>query len=151
MLLTISFCAAVLLWVIPIRGEIAFWRPPFVLLLLIYWLVREPQRIGVLWAWLSGLLLDLLFGELLGQHALAMSVAAYLVMSQQTRFHQFKIVHQCLMVAATVLVYEMVLLSTRLLILDVYAVTPMLLTVIGSALIWPFMFVALQKLYGEQW
>lgn len=137
--------------VVPLHGDLRFWRPPFVLLLVIYWLFREPQRFGLVFAWLVGLLIDLLFGQIVGQHALAMSVAAYLVIIQQQRLHHFKVHHQCLFVVLVVLVYQLVLLSARLLVDDISTFTPLFYSAVTSALLWPFLFFGLEALHGERW
>ena len=149
--LALGLCLALLMWIVPMRSELAFWRPPFVLLLVTYWLFRQPQYYGVIFAWLVGLAVDLLFGEILGQHALAMSVSAYLVMSQQRRMHHFKMLYQCVLVAVVVLAYELVLLSVRLLVEDIDTILPLFYSVLSSALLWPILFAMLQKLHGEQW
>lgn len=149
--LLIGLCLAALMWIVPVRSELAFWRPPFVLLLVIYWLLREPQRLGIIFAWLAGLMIDFLFGEILGQHALAMSVAAYLVITQQHRVRHFKIFHQCLIVAVVVLAYNVVLLSVKLLVEDIDIVLPLFYSVLSSALLWPILFATLQKIHGQHW
>ncbi|PCH51974.1 MAG: rod shape-determining protein MreD [Cellvibrionales bacterium] len=149
--IAIGLCLALLMWIMPLRSELAFWRPPFVLLLVTYWLFRQPHYYGVVFAWLVGLAVDLLFGEILGQHALAMSVAAYLVMSQQHRTHHFRILYQSVFVAVVVLAYEVVLLSVRLAVEDIDAVLPVFYSVLSSALVWPLLYTILQKLHREQW
>ena len=149
--LVLGLCLALMMWLVPLRSGLVFWRPPFVLLLVIYWLFRQPQHFDVAFAWLVGLAIDFLFGQILGQHALAMSVAAYLMVSQQHRVHHFKIVHQCMLVAVVVFAYELVLLSVRLLVEDIDVVMPLFYPVLSSALLWPLLFITLQKLHGEQW
>ncbi len=75
--------AAAALTVAPLPTWLEAWRPPWVALVLVYWCLMWPRYFGVGSAWLIGLLLDVLHGTLLGQHALALSVVAYLVL----RFH----------------------------------------------------------------
>ena len=47
-------------------GEI-FWAPDFVALTLIFWTLREPDRVGFLTAFICGILMDALFGTVLGE------------------------------------------------------------------------------------
>ncbi len=148
--LVLGLCIAILLWLAPLRGDLAFWRPPFVLLLVIYWLFRQPHYLGVVFAWVVGLTIDLLFGDVLGQHALAMSVAAALVISQQHRIHHFRIPYQSLFVAVVVLVYQMVVLSARLLVDDVDGIGRLFYPVLSSALLWPLWFIVLQRLHFRE-
>ncbi len=149
-LLVLALCVAMLAWLVPLRSELAFWRPPFVLLLVTYWLLRHPQYVGVLFAWLVGLSIDVLFGQIIGQHALAMSVAASLVLSQQHRGHHFRMFYQSIFVAVVVLVYEVVLLSVRSLVEDIDMVRALFYPVLSSALLWPVLVLTCQKLYRWQ-
>jgi len=50
---------------------------------IIYWAMMWPRLCGPLTAFLAGLMLDLLHGSMLGQHALALTVVSYLTL----RFH----------------------------------------------------------------
>ena len=58
-------------------GEI-FWAPDFVALTLIFWTLREPDRVGFLTAFICGILMDALFGTVLGQQSLAYVTLCYL-------------------------------------------------------------------------
>ena len=49
----------------------------------IYWIMMWPRVFGLGTAWTVGLILDVLQGELLGQHALALTIVGYLTL----RFH----------------------------------------------------------------
>ena len=52
--------------------------PDFVALVLTFWCVRQPRLVGLGVAWTIGLLVDAGNGVLLGQHALAYSLLAFL-------------------------------------------------------------------------
>ena len=65
-----SFLAALALTVLPLPDWVALIRPEWVALVLIYWCMALPGRVGVGFAWITGLLLDVLRAGLLGQHAL---------------------------------------------------------------------------------
>jgi rod shape-determining protein MreD len=75
--------AALALEVLPLPSAITAWRPPFLTLALIYWCMMWPNKIGIVTAFFAGLALDVLYGTLLGQHALALSLVAFLTF----RFH----------------------------------------------------------------
>jgi len=74
---------AAALELLPLPAAASALRPPWTAMLVIYWALMWPGRFGVGSAFLIGLLLDLLQGSLLGQHALSLSAVAYLVL----RFH----------------------------------------------------------------
>src|SRR5919106_268415 len=52
--------------------------PDFVALVLVFWCVRQPRLVGLGVAWTLGLVTDAGNGVLLGQHALAYSLLAFL-------------------------------------------------------------------------
>ena len=138
-LLVVSFLLALLVWLLPLRSELAFWRPPLLLLLTMYLLFMRVRYVGVVFAWFVGLFVDLMFGQVLGQHALAMSLAVYVVITQQQRFGHFSLFFQCLFVAVVVLVYEVVLLSIRLAATDFDGSRHILYPVMASGVLWPLL------------
>lgn len=151
LLVIVSFLLALFVWLLPMRSELAFWRPPMLLLLTIYWLFMGIRYIGVVFAWFVGLFIDLMFGQLLGQHALAMSLAVYLVISQRQRLSHFSLPFQCLLVAVVVLVYEVVVLSVRLAATDFAGSSLLLYRVVASAALWPLLWIVLLKLQRRAW
>ena len=60
-------------------------RPEWTALVLIYWCLALPQRVGIGIAWGTGLLMDVLTDSLLGEHALGFSVLAYLALRVHKR------------------------------------------------------------------
>ena len=75
-IITATFAAALLVTVLPMPESLALWRPAWVALILIYWCMAAPGQIGIVVGWTAGLLLDVMTGTLLGQHALGLSVVA---------------------------------------------------------------------------
>ena len=63
----------------PWPGEMAALNPDWVLLVLIYWSLAIPERVGIFHAWTFGLLTDVLTGRMLGQYALAYSLVIYIL------------------------------------------------------------------------
>lgn len=65
-----------------------FIKPSFVLLILIYWNMALPDKVGITTALLFGVLIDLLHSSLLGLHGLLFVLITYLC---QRFFYQFRI------------------------------------------------------------
>ena len=95
-----TFLIALLLTIMPLPDWMRYARPDWVGLVLIYWCLALPERVGVITGWFAGLLVDLLTGTLLGQHAMALSIVAYLTLKFHQRVRLFPVWQQ----AATVLV-----------------------------------------------
>jgi len=68
---------------VPLPEAMTPFRPPWATLAIIYWTMMWPRVFGLGTAWIIGLMLDVLYGELMGQHALSLTVVAYLTL----RFH----------------------------------------------------------------
>ena len=66
----------------------AWYVPDFLLLALLFWVVYQPHRIGIVAAWMLGLIVDIHRGVYLGEHALSYTVMAYcaLVLHQRIRW-----------------------------------------------------------------
>ncbi|HBD12292.1 MAG TPA: rod shape-determining protein MreD [Porticoccaceae bacterium] len=147
----LGLAIALILNLIPLRSELAFWRPPLVLLVVVYCVIREPRRFGLVFAWCTGLIQDLMLGGILCQHATAMAAACYLVVSQEHRLHHFNILYQCLFVAVVVFVYQTIFLAIRLVSEDLDIFLPLFYSVFTGALVWPLLYSSMLKLQGQHW
>lgn len=75
--------AAAALMSLPLPELLTPFRPPWATLAIIYWTMMWPRKFSLGTAWVVGLLLDVLQGSVLGQHALVLTVVAYITQ----RFH----------------------------------------------------------------
>lgn len=73
--------------------------PDFVALVLVFWCVHQPRLVGLGIGWMLGLIIDAGNGVLLGQHALAYSLLAFLAISLSRRIRWFGLIQQALHVA----------------------------------------------------
>ena len=88
--------------------------PDFVALVLAFWCIRQPRLVGLGVAWTLGLLSDAGNGVLLGQHALAYCVLAFLAIWLSRRILWFRMPQQMLHVVVLLLVAQGVVLVVRL-------------------------------------
>lgn len=104
----LSLLVALSLEVTPLPAELGAWRPPWLALTAIYWALAYPRRYGLALAWFAGLVLDVLKGGVLGQHALAMTVATWLTLRFHLRLRVFPIWQQTVAVTAIVATHQFV-------------------------------------------
>ena len=140
---TATFIFALLLTVLPMPESAAIWRPAWVALVLVYWCMAVPERVGVLVGWTAGLLLDVMTGTLLGQHALGLSVVAYVTHRVHRRVRVLPPWRQVVPVFGLVFLYQaLVLWSNGIRGLPVMASgywhSPLV-----SMFLWPWVFVVL--------
>jgi len=107
-----SFAAALILNFLPWK-DFRF-VPDFVALVLCFWCVRQPRLVGLGVAWTLGLVTDAGNGVLLGQHALAYSLLAFLSLWLSRRILWFRMPQQMLHVVVLLLVSQGVLLLVRM-------------------------------------
>jgi rod shape-determining protein MreD len=111
--------------------------PDFVALVLVFWCVRQPRLVGLGVAWALGLITDAGNGVLLGQHALAYSIMAFLGIWLSRRILWFGTGLQALHVGAILLVGQAVALLVRVVAGDSFPGWPLLVGPIAGAILWP--------------
>lgn len=143
-LLTLFLALALSVYPLP------FWarwlRPDWAVLVICFWVLFLPNRVGVGWAWLVGLLMDLLHGSYLGQNAFALSVVAYFVHVSHQRVRMSGYRKQAVFVFSMVSIH--ILLSqwvqNLLGVADISLLV--VLQALVSALLWPLVHVAMTYL-----
>ena len=111
--------------------------PDFVALVLAFWCVRQPRLVGIGIGWTIGLLTDAGNGVLLGQHALAYSLLAFLAIWLSRRILWFGPGLQALHVALMLLVAQAAALLVRLAVGDPFPGWPVFVGPLAGALLWP--------------
>lgn len=146
----ISLVLAYLLYFYPLRGELLYWRPMPVFLVVFFWLLVEPHVLGVGFAWLAGLVLDIFAGAPLGQNAMAMGISAYLLQIAGPRMKNYSVWHQLVAVAVLAMFYQLVVIITGLVAGKSADAWFMLYPVVSTVLLWPLVAIALWKLYKPE-
>lgn len=140
-----SIAMALVLTLIPLPPWIAIARPAFFAATVIYWALMVPQQFGVVSAWVCGLFLDVSYGTPLGQHALALAAATFLVFRLKDLYWSFPLIQQSVALFPVFALYEFVLFwidgaSGRV-------VDPLWrwLPVISTMVIWPLWSILLER------
>jgi rod shape-determining protein MreD len=111
--------------------------PDFVALVLAFWCVRQPRLVGIGIGWMIGLVADAGNGVLLGQHALAYSLLAFLAIWLSRRILWFGPGLQALHVALLLLVSQGAALLVRLAAGDAFPGWAILVGPLAGAALWP--------------
>ncbi len=105
----LSLVVALALTIVPLPAAAAPFRPDFAALVLLYWALYWPQRVGLGVAFVVGLVLDTLKGAVLGQHALALCIIMYIAMRFHLRIRVFPLGQQMLTILMLLVVHQFVL------------------------------------------
>ena len=139
-----SFLIALTLSVLPLPDNLQWWRPEWVVLVLIYWIVAVPNRVGIGTAWVLGILLDVLEGNLLGLNAFSLTIVAYFALLLYQRIRMFSWAQQALTIFLLVALNQFIGHWIKG-VLGVSVQTFMFLVpAFVSALLWPWLFVLLR-------
>ena len=101
--LPVSLLAALLLGLLPLPEALAPLRPYWLALVVAYWVLEDPDRYGLGFAFLIGLLADLTFGSLLGEQALRLAVMAFILQRFRARLRFFPMSQQALAIGGLLL------------------------------------------------
>lgn len=93
-----SVFIAFVLWLLPLPQSIITYRPLWLLMVISFWVIQQPERLAIGFAWVLGLLQDALSGGLLGEHALVLATCAYLLAKCQRRLWQAPYWYQTLFI-----------------------------------------------------
>jgi rod shape-determining protein MreD len=124
--------------------EVGYLRPEWVTLVLIYWVIALPHRVGIVVAWVVGLTMDVLLGSLLGQHAIAYVLVAYVAYSFYQRLRMFAVWQQSLVIFAIVGLNQLINFWIESIAGIAEWTLWYLLPSVISALAWPWVFLLLR-------
>ena len=144
--IVLSFVIALMLTMLPLPEWAEYLRPEWVTLVLIYWCMALPNRVGVISAWIIGLMLDVLRVGLLGQNALALCITAYITLKLYQRLRIFPLWQQALSVFVLVSLSQMLHLWVKGITGQPIDLMTYWLPSLSSMIAWPLVFIALRAL-----
>ena len=145
--IVLSFSIAYLLAIVPFPEWAMNYRPEWVPMVLIYWVMALPYRIGIGSAWIVGLVLDILEGSILGLNALALVIIAYVTLSLHLRLRMFSALQQAGLVLTLVGLNLMLSHWLQNITGQTVGLNLMfLMAALTSAVIWPSIFQLLRQI-----
>jgi rod shape-determining protein MreD len=145
-IIVVTLVISLVLSVMPMPENLQHYRLQWSALVLIYWCMALPERVGVGISFFVGLLLDILTGTLLGQHAFGLSVIGFITLKTHKRVRVFPLWQQSVFVM-------LILILDRLLFFWVDGAVGRPSSMIQSwiapilgGLIWPWLFIIFRDL-----
>jgi rod shape-determining protein MreD len=100
--IVLSFVVALLFMLMSMPDWLRWLRPEWGTLVLVYWVMHLPHRVGLLSAFLLGLAIDVIEGAALGEHAFALAIVAYATYLMYQRLRMFALWQQSFLVLVLV-------------------------------------------------
>lgn len=141
-----SFVCAIVLTIAPIPEKFLLWRPLWVVLVLLYWLIALPEYIGMFSAFIIGILMDGFSGDLMGLKAFLMVGLAYFILKNHHKIHTAPLWQQTLLIPVIIFLY----LSLQFWLLHMMGLIDTfnfnyLSPVLTCTVIWPFLVFFLNR------
>ena len=130
-----SLIGALLLNMLPI-GRTP-WMPDFLALVLVFWAVHQPLRVGIGAAFMFGLAMDVHQAGLLGHHALAYTALSFFAITIHRRLLWFTVPSQALQVFPLFAAAHAIALAIRMIAGGAFPGWDIVLAPIFEALLWP--------------
>lgn len=146
-----SLLGALLLGLLPLPPLLQPARPYWLALVLVYWLIEDPDRVGLGFAFLIGLLADLAYGGLLGEQALRLVILAFIVQRFRARLRFFPIYQQALTLGALLLNDRIVSAGLHLALGEPTLPAAFWIAPAVGMLLWPPVYVLLDALRIGRW
>ncbi|MSQ65594.1 MAG: rod shape-determining protein MreD [Limnohabitans sp.] len=115
----------------------AAWAPDWMALVLVFWAIHQPLRVGVGVAFVLGLLIDVHQTSLLGQHALTYTVQGYLATMIHRRILWFDLPSQALQVLPVFMAAQLLELSVRIAAGGLFPGWSFIIPPLLQAMMWP--------------
>ena len=148
-LILLSVAVALILAVVHLPESWPQWlgwlRPAWVAVVVFFWVMELPHRLGLISAWLVGLAADVLQADPLGLNGILLAAITYIAWRFYERLRMYSVIQQCGVVFVLVLVSEVL----RALVQDAAwergLSWELLLPAGTSMLVWPLVYLILQR------
>jgi len=135
---------AMSLQVLPLPNFAQYLRPEWLILVLIYWFIALPDRVNFAYAFIFGVLLDGLYGSVLGSHALPLVILAYICVRFHRQIRVFPLWQQAFFVFALILLYHLIEALVVAMLGFHQSLNLFFLPALVSMFLWPWIFIILR-------
>jgi len=143
LIITATFLCSFVLSQLPLPRVMDWARPEWVALVLIFWVLMLPHRVGMGTAFVVGIVLDLIKGSVLGLSALSLVTIAYVTHLLHQRILMYPIWQQGFLVLVLIGINQLIFHWMQVLVGMTGNNLLFLLPSVVSALFWPWIFIVL--------
>lgn len=145
-LVFLTVMAAILLSLLPLPEVLLPFKPYWVAMVVVYWALETHDMIGMGLAFLTGIVLDILSGSLMGMHALSLVIMVFLVQRFRSRLRFFPPWQQALSVLALLVNDRIILIWITVLLGEPIPTWRYWLAPLVGMALWPWLFLVLDRI-----
>lgn len=133
-----GFIGALILSILPMPELISAFRPPWILLLVLYIEYFLPGNFKLTSLLIVGLLLDVLLSTVIGEHSFALLLITWVASSKSRRFQFFSMVQQICLIGFFCFLYQVVIAFIDALLGYNYSLFMPFASALLGMFIWPW-------------
>ncbi|NVJ58875.1 MAG: rod shape-determining protein MreD [Gammaproteobacteria bacterium] len=141
-----SLTIALLLDILPLPGILEVYWPKWIVMVLLYWTIALPHRVGIFTAMMVGLFVDAIEGDVLGLNAMSLSIMTYFSSLLYQRIRLFPRWKQSLVIGMLTGIYMLVALGLKSLVMNYEKSFVYWVPMFFSGLFWPWLFILLRDI-----
>ncbi len=146
LIVTLTILVTLMLSALPLpRIATAIW-PDWTVLAVIYWCLALPNQLNIKFAWLVGIIVDLVNGTIIGQHALIYTWVAYITILLHSRLRIYPIFQQSLGIGILLLPYLIIFLWIEGMLYSIELHWQKFMPLLSSIILWPWIFSVLRSI-----
>ncbi|MBT3204488.1 MAG: rod shape-determining protein MreD [Gammaproteobacteria bacterium] len=140
----LSLILGLTLQILPLPDWTQIYRPDWVALILVYWSMALPKKVGVWFAFFTGLIVDVMQGTLLGQHSLALVIIIFINMNLYQRIRVMSLPGQAMYVMILLLINQIAVVWIEGMLQRSTPVMAFFGPPLTGMFIWPWIFILLR-------
>ena len=123
-----------------------YFRPDWLALVVIYWIVKLPERVSIGYACINGLFLDLLLVKPFGVNAIAFVLVGYLAAKWSAQIRVLSLWQQCLFVSVLIMLLKLIVGMTSAIMADFVFTTYYWFSAVGNVVFWAVISILLRDM-----
>jgi len=141
--LTITSLLASILTLVSLPEWVFHFRPDWLILIVVFWIIRLPEKISLGYACFHGLLLDFLLVKPLGVNAISFVLLAFVASVWSSQIKVLSLWQQSLFVSVLILAFKLLVGITSMMSTDFVFTQYYWFSLVGNIIFWPVISIML--------
>ncbi|CRK85596.1 Rod shape-determining protein MreD [Candidatus Providencia siddallii] len=142
----LSFFIALILQVMPWPEKFDFYKPAWLFLILLYWIIHTPYLVKIWSSFITGIIIDSIDGSIFGVHALSFTIICYLASYNDQSLYNTSLFQQILFVVMFTFIKDLIVFVVEFLSSQALFYPQIFWNSIINGILWPLLFLFFRKI-----